>query len=442
MKIKILWFTLFGFLSLCEVYAQEPQTLTLQQAVDMALTQSDAVKISETKTNTAANELQVTKNNQYPDVKVSGQYMHLTNAKIDLKIPLNNNNNSDGTTTDPAPAPNVNRLLLGQANASMPIFSGFKLKNAIKAGENSYQAAVLNAKNEKEQIALQTIRDYLNLYKANKAIALIEENLKSARQRVSDFSSMEQNGLLARNDLLKAQLQQSNIRLSLEEARKNKNILSYKLATLLKLPEGTEINTTDTNLGETPAALPQKNISRNDLEALKYQEKAAENQVKVAQSNYYPSLALVGGYTALDLHNALTVTNAINIGVGVSYNLANIFKTKSDVKVAESRTNELKYTIDMVSDKVKVQVENAQQDYELALKKYDVYQQSQEQAVENYRIVKDKYDNGLMDTKDLLEADVQQLQAKMDLAYAKADISQKYYELLTAQGTLTNQFNK
>ncbi|MGB8704334.1 MAG: TolC family protein, partial [Gillisia sp.] len=78
MKNKILWFALLGFLSLGSVYAQETQTLTLKQAVKTALTQSDAVKISDTKSTTAANELQVTKNNQYPDVKVSGQYMHLT----------------------------------------------------------------------------------------------------------------------------------------------------------------------------------------------------------------------------------------------------------------------------------------------------------------------------------------------------------------------------
>ncbi|MEH6407069.1 MAG: TolC family protein, partial [Leeuwenhoekiella sp.] len=65
---------------------------------------------------------------------------------------------------------------------------------------------------------------------------------------------------------------------------------------------------------------------------------------------------------------------------------------------------------------------------------------SEEQAAENYRIVKDKYDNGLVDTNDLLEADVQQLQAKINLTYAKADITQKYYELLTAKGQLTEQF--
>ncbi len=34
--------------------------------------------------------------------------------------------------------------------------------------------------------------------------------------------------------------------------------------------------------------------------------------------------------------------------------------------------------------------------------------------MENYRIVKNKYDNGLSDTNDLLEADLEQLQSKID----------------------------
>ncbi|MCB0465610.1 MAG: TolC family protein, partial [Aequorivita sp.] len=161
-----------------------------------------------------------------------------------------------------------------------------------------------------------------------------------------------------------------------------------------------------------------------------------------AKSNYYPSLALVGGYIALDLNNLVTVTNAMNIGVGVSYNLSNLFKTKSDVKLAKSKFQELEYTTNMTLDKIKVQVENAKQEYELSQKKFEVYTQSEEQATENYRIVKDKYDNGLSDTNDLLEADVQQLQAKIDLAYAKANITQKYYELLTAEGILINQFTQ
>ena len=64
-----------------------------------------------------------------------------------------------------------------------------------------------------------------------------------------------------------------------------------------------------------------------------------------------------------------------------------------------------------------------------------------EQSSENYRIIKDKYDNGLSDTNDLLEADVEQLSSKINKALAKANIIQKYYELLSVTGQLSQSFN-
>jgi len=54
--------------------------------------------------------------------------------------------------------------------------------------------------------------------------------------------------------------------------------------------------------------------------------------------------------------------------------------------------------------------------------------------------VKDKYDNGLSDTNDLLEADVDDLNAKINVAYSKANIVLKYYQLLEANGQLTQSF--
>ncbi|WP_338358248.1 TolC family protein [Yeosuana marina] len=437
MKIKI--YILVCFLSISSLKAQETEPLTIQEAVSLALKNSDASKIADTKVSSAESELNVTKNLQYPDVKLSGQYLYLTNANVNLKISTGETSSNSGNDS----TPKVNQLLLGQANVTMPLFSGFKLKNTIKASDNLYKAATFSAKNDKEQLSVHVINDFLNLYKAAKTIDLIQENLKSAHQRVIDFSAMEQNGLLARNDLLKAQLQESSIQLSLDEAKKNKRILNYRLATLLKLPKNTQIETLDPdfNLVSNQTAIESDLSSRGDLESLHYQEEASKNQIKVAKSKYFPSLALTGGYIALDLQNALTVNNAMNVGLGISYNLSDIFKAKSDIKLAKSKTQELEYTINMVSDQIKVEIENAKEDYELALKNYNVYSESEIQASENYRIVKDKYDNGLVDTNDLLEADVDQLQAKLNVTYAKANISQKYYELLSAQGQLISSIN-
>ena len=421
--------------------AQQIQTISLEEAVVMALENSDVSKLADAKVLTAQNELNITKNLQYPDIKLTGQYMYLANANVNLII--NASNGSGPNSSQNNITPNVHQLLLGQANVSLPLFSGFKLNNTIKASKNLYKAAEYNSKNDKEQLSLEVIKDYLNLYKTKQTIILIETNLKSAHQRVLDFTSKEQNGLLARNDLLKAQIQESNIELSLEDAKKNEAILNYGLVVLLKLPQDTKIDTVAPEFGlvsNQPGTGDQ--LNRNDLEALHYQEQAAEHQIKVAKSKYYPSLALSGGYIALDLQNALTVTNAMNIGLGVSYNLSNLFKAKSDIRLAKSKTKELQFTIDIKTNQIKVAIENAKQDYQLAIKKYQLYTESQTQADENYRIVKDKYNNGLADTNDLLEADVDQLKAKINVTHAKADITQKYYQLLAVQGQLNNTLNQ
>lgn len=438
MKSNNLLFIVLILLSTYSIKAQENTPLSLREAVAKALENSDVSKISDSKVITAQNQLNVTKNSQYPDASVSGQYMYLTNANVSLGSTLGSG--SDAGTAEETSVASPKYLLLGQASVSVPVFSGFKLKNAIHADKNLLEAATFTAKSDKEKIAMQAIAMYVNLYKANKAVELLTENLKATKQRVTDFSAMEQNGILARNDLLKAQLQESNVSISLQEAQKNKNLLNYQLALFLKLPTDSNIETIEDDfklISETPSS---EEITRNDLEALRFQEKAAENSIKIAKSNYYPSLSLSGGYIALDLDNTITVKNAMNIGVGISYNFANLFKNKSTVKLAESRAQELEHTINMASDTAKLEIENATQEYQLSVQKYNVYKQSEEQAAENFRIVKDKYDNGLVDTNDLLEADVQQLQSKINKAYGKADITQKYFELCTATGTITNQF--
>ena len=55
--------------------------------------------------------------------------------------------------------------------------------------------------------------------------------------------------------------------------------------------------------------------------------------------------------------------------------------------------------------------------------------------------MKDKYDNGLSDTNDLLEADVEDLNAKINQSYTKASIVEKYYQLLSVSGQLTKTIN-
>jgi outer membrane protein len=443
MKCKSLLLFAFSILGIFSAKGQEKTVLSLNEAVKMALAKSDESQLADSKVNTKSFELQSTKMNQYPDFTISGQYQRLTNADVNLISTQEAGTNPAPSTTS---APKVNQLILGQANLSMPLFSGFKIRNNVLRSENTYNAEVANAAFTKENVALSVIEYYASLYKAQKSVALLEENLISSNQQVKDFLAMEENGLLARNDLLKAQLQSSQIELSLAEAKKNVKLINYNLITLLKLDPKTIIyvspENVDANLFNFKQASENEALTnRKDLESIHFQQKAVEAGVKIAQSDYYPSVNFVAGYTALDLQNVVRVENALNFGIGLSFNLSSVFKNGKQVKAAKSRLEETQFQEAALTSHIKSEIVEAQENYALAIKQDQLYKQSVIQTIENYRIVKDKFDNGLVDTNDLLEANLQDLTAQINQAYAKANVALRYYELLNATGQLTQSFN-
>jgi outer membrane protein TolC len=435
--MKVSYFMLFGgfLIGISSINAQEKTNLKLEEAIQLAWTKSNEVSLANTKVETKKQELQSVKNNQYPDLKITGQYLRLTEATVDLEI-------NAGSAVLPVP----DQLLIGQASLKVPVFAGMKIQNGIKLQDNLFQAENAMASKTKEDVAMRVINYYANLYKAQRTVELLKENQKSAKQRVSDFTALEKNGIIPRNDLLKAELQVSKIQLSLDEALNNETIINYYLVTLLKLPSGTKLMVQENDLINFPKnSIPTDEQpafdNRKDLEALQYQEKATQNNVDMAKGDYYPNVALVGGYAALNLNNIITLENAMFFGVGLSYDISGILKNGTHVKIAESRALEVKNSEELLKDNIRIQVQQAITNYDLALKQDIVYNQAVEQATENYRIVKDKYENGLSDTNDLLEADVEQLKSKISETIAKVDVIQKYYELLSATGQLSQTFN-
>ena len=435
---KINQFVLFGLsvLGISSIEAQEKRSLTLDEAVHLAWNKSNEVGLANAKVSSKKYELQSAKNNQYPEFRISGQYQRLANASINLKL---NQNSNSGTL------PIVDQLIIGQANATLPIFAGFKVQNNIQLHENLYEAEEANSLHTKEDMAMKVINQYASLFKAQKTVALLKENLKRAEQRAHDFSELEKNEIIARNDLLKAQLQVSKIKLSIDEAMNHENTVNFQLITLLKLPVGTKLEIRESDfanfkMNNVPTNEQPALENRKDLQAIQWQEKASKANIKMAKAAYYPSINLIGGYIALDLKNVVTVQNAMNFGLGLSYDLSSIFKNEAVVKLAESKATEIQNSEAMLTDYIKIEVQKAIEDYHLAIQQNEVYGESVAQSSENYRIIKDKYDNGLADTNDLLEADVEQLSANINKTLAKANIIQKYYALLNATGQLTSTF--
>ncbi|MEO6685778.1 MAG: TolC family protein, partial [Dyadobacter sp.] len=175
---------------------------------------------------------------------------------------------------------------------------------------------------------------------------------------------------------------------------------------------------------------------RKDMAAIAIRQKAAGSDIHVAKADLYPSVALTGGYVALSIPGFVTVPNAFNAGIGVSYNLASLWKTGAKIEEAKTRLYQLKTNEEILLDRVHLDINTAYYNYVLSKKKIEVYEKAVEQANENYRITKNKYDNSLVTTTELLDADVAQVQSKINYAAAKADAIVAYKKLEQTAGVI------
>src|SRR5207344_1204034 len=214
--------------------------------------------------------------------KLSASYLWLSNANVDMK--LKSNNPGGGGTT-----PTISRAGYAIANASVPVFAGGRIRYGIEASRFLEQATRLDADNNKEEVIQNTIEAFVNLYKAKSSVSLVQENLAEAQQRVKDFSNLEKNGLLARNDLLSAQLQASNFELGLLDAENNWKLANVSVNILLGLPENLELVPDSSMIDQSFSVktldeyLQTAFTSRTDLAAVDMRKKASESSIRSAK---------------------------------------------------------------------------------------------------------------------------------------------------------------
>lgn len=419
--------------------------LSMEDAITMSLKASKQLRISNARIADAEAGLKEARERRLPDLKLTAAYLRLAAPDIDLKIstskPDQGNGQSGSTEQQGGGMPSVNEAAYAMANASLPLFTGFKIQSGIESAKYLAKAASLDAAKDRADVILNTVFAYINLYKAKAAEQLMQENLNSAEQRVRDMKNLEQNGLLARNDLLKSELQASKVALNLLDAQSDLHVARVNMNLMLGLPENTRI-VPDSGFEQLQDMRPLSEweslalANRKDRAAGDNRMLAAEAGVHAAKGDYYPSLALTGGYIGAHVPNLVTIKDALNAGIGLSYSPSSLWKAGAKVAGAKAQLAEVQAGNALLEDGIRIQVTQAYEAWMLSEKKIGVYESAVAQAEENYRIVKNKNANALATTTELLDADVAQLEAKLNHAFAQADAAAAYKKLLKAAGLL------
>lgn len=441
-NISVLLLFVIGCLPL-SLYAQKVQTLTLEQAIKLGTEQSKALKVSSSKIVTSEARSKQYAAAAIPNVSLNGSYTRLSNNITPFIVQL------PGAPEGLALNPQILNQYTSGVSVTEPIFAGFRIKYALESARYVEEATRLDYEKDKSEVVLNIAAAYLNLYKIDVSKRLVQENIRQLNEQLTNVKNFEKQGLAIGNEVLRTQLQLSNIELSQIDITNSLNVANYNLNIMLGLPTDTQIQV-DTNaifsakqLQTFDEYLQQAVNSRSDLKALDIRGKSVSTQVNMARANYYPTVNLFGNYFYNRPNQRVfpqqdKFKDTWSAGITLSYNLSNLFTNKNQVAEATSLALQTQTQYEQLSDNVKMEVNQNYLAVVQSQQKIEVARRSVAQAAENYRTTQSRYGNGVALLTDVLDANVLLLQANINYISARADAELAYQRLLKATGANTS----
>lgn len=328
---------------------------------------------------------------------------------------------------------------------TQPIYRGGKIHYTIKCSSLEKQIAALNSTNDKAEIKLLLLGQYMDLFSLYKQKEVFARNVEESARRLEDIRRLKKEGIVTRNDELRSELQLTNDQLAYREANDNIAIVSQQLDVVLGLDE-TLLLQPDTGLLYTAVSLEssdeyvrQAYENYPELQIARYNTRLAENDIRLSKADYFPSLSLRAANT---LARPLSTTmedmfsNNWNIALSLSYNLSSLYQNKHKVHEARQYVNIRKNREEQVRQDIRVNVKSAWIKHHEALDRVEALLLSVRQAEENYRIVRNRYLNQLSILTDLLDASSIRLEAELQLTNARTEVIYSYYQLMRSCGNL------
>jgi outer membrane protein TolC len=419
--------------------AQTAQTrnLGLDEAVQLGIQNSKQLKKSQYKIDEALTRVDQAKDDRLPSAKVSFQYLHALMLARTVSLP---------GSKDPIHLPFDLPAYVGQLSVSEPIFAGNKLKYARQSAELMVQMGRMDWDKDKEDITYLIINSYINYNKILQNQLIVAQNIQDIQTKLDEITKYEGQGLATKNDVLRYQLQKSQMQLTVIELENNRQIANYNMNVLLGLPDSTQIilPAVSYKLDEHPVftdLLQTAETNRRELQDLSYQSKLSDINVKKIHDQRLPTVtATAGAYYINPTGNPIPHDHAliapVTLGVGASWDIATLYTNKNKEREASLQRQELNTDREQAMDNIRKEVNRDFLLYHQSLEKIKVLQEAVSQAEENERITESKFQNNLVNTTDRIDAQTLLYSSRVNLELAKSDATIAWYDMLRSTGKI------
>lgn len=306
------------------------------------------------------------------------------------------------------------REILWYFQVSQPIFTGFALST-----RESMEALGIDIKRLEYETGLLSLefevkKAYFEILVSQGRLRVAQEEVDTLNAHLEDAKAMFDEGLIARNDLLRSEVALKSALQRLERARSELETKKAYLNILLNRPVDSNLEIEDNqNLPEISLSVDRLIESaiehRPEIKALSLSLKQARLNVQLQKSKYYPKINLIGRYeqSGDDLlanrndfrnsHNTLLLLEA-------NWSLFEWGKTGHEIGEAKHKVLELEERLNQLKNQVSLEVKEAIEEIEVFKKNISTAQKALQLAKEDLRLTVLQYREQLVSSSEVLDA--------------------------------------
>ena len=392
---------------------QTAQPVRLADCISQALGKNPALQISQAKVQSAEARSSEALTSLLPQLKFTGRAAELSPIDpfgIKIGPPVN---------LSMILFPSITENYSMKLSLQQPLFTGFKLKKNLEMAELNASAAKEELTRDQEDLVLNVITAYWNFYHAIKVEEVIRQSLDQMSEHLKDARNLLQQGMATDADVMKVQVQLSDVKVKQLEARNAIRLTSMALNSLMRNTLETEITPSDSPAVSQSAfdALLHENLPmlqthamehRPELKSMHLRRDMNSAGVTAAEGGWYPQVFLAANYDYARPNQRIIPPKdqwdgTWDVGVTLQWNIWDWYATGHQTAQAEAALRQSEAGIIQLNDAVTLDVAQQYFNAQTAKDEVEVAREGMEQAQESYRMTSEKFKNGVASNSVVLK---------------------------------------
>jgi outer membrane protein TolC len=405
--------------------AQAPwgRTVSLAQCVAIALRENPDAQSSEFAVRAAEAQRAEVRGAFAPKVQFDGNIQQWTSP---FRVPFG----AQEFTVREALTGSAGVSLIQPITALLPIYQQYKIQ------EFGVDVAAIRRAATRREVAFHTIESYYRLLEAERLAEVASASVTQLEAQEKQAQSQFDNGLIGKNDLLRATLALASARQRAIQGDGQVVLARGELATAMGRspdeavePEPFASEPPELSEPGLEAAEGRAAADRLELRDLARQVDQAQLGVGYAKAKLGPVVNAVGNYTHTGGLQPFQPADAAYVGLAASWNVWDWGTTLAGVREADAKLQQAILARKKLQDAVRLEARQAFVNAQSSRQALDVARTAVSQAEENFRIVTKKFENNAATSFDVVDAEAL-------LTQSRGQVEQALYDYLIAAAAL------